>query len=82
MYHLGPGPKLMVATEISVTVTPIWNVCARFNGSELPDEYVLGGMHTHMRCGAVACFPSSWLLAIPPRVCQNVHALLIETSHR
>jgi N-acetylated-alpha-linked acidic dipeptidase len=45
VYHLGPGRKLMLATEIFVKVTPIWNVCARFNGSELPDEYVVLGNH-------------------------------------
>lgn len=45
VYHFGPGPKLMLATEIFVNVTPIWNVCARFNGSELPNEHVILGNH-------------------------------------
>jgi N-acetylated-alpha-linked acidic dipeptidase len=45
VYHFGPGPKLMLATEIFVNITPIWNVCARFNGSELPNEYVVLGNH-------------------------------------
>jgi len=44
-YHFGPGPELMLATEIFVNVTPIWNVCARFNGTDLPDEYVILGTH-------------------------------------
>jgi len=72
-YHFGPGPELMLATEIFVNVTPIWNVCARFNGTDLPDEYVILGNHRDAWVFGAAD-PSSGSAALL-EVAKGFHAL-------
>ncbi|HIG41742.1 MAG TPA: M28 family peptidase [Gammaproteobacteria bacterium] len=45
-YHLGPGPaRVRLKLEFNWNKTTIYNVIARLEGSELPDEWVIRGNH-------------------------------------
>jgi N-acetylated-alpha-linked acidic dipeptidase len=45
-YHLGPGPAIVrVHVEFDWNLEPAYNVIARMEGSEYPDEWILRGNH-------------------------------------
>ncbi|HIF05874.1 MAG TPA: M28 family peptidase, partial [Gemmatimonadetes bacterium] len=45
-YHLGPGPATVrVHLEFDWNLEPAYNVIARMEGSEYPDEWVIRGNH-------------------------------------
>lgn len=45
-YHMGPGPaKLHLKLEFSWDVVPTYNVIAKMEGSEFPDQWVIRGNH-------------------------------------
>ncbi|HEY3215892.1 MAG TPA: M28 family metallopeptidase [Candidatus Eisenbacteria bacterium] len=45
-YHVGPGPaKLHLKTQHDYAVRPIWNVIAKLQGRERPDQWVVCGNH-------------------------------------
>ena len=45
-YHLGPGPaKVHLAIASDWSLKPLYDVIARINGSESPDEWVMRGNH-------------------------------------
>jgi len=45
-YHLGPGPATVrLHVEFNWDLTPAYNVIARVEGSEYPDEWVVRGNH-------------------------------------
>jgi len=45
-YHLGPGPATVrVHLEFEWNLEPAYNVIARMEGSELPDEWIIRGNH-------------------------------------
>lgn len=45
-YHLGPGPaRVRLRLQFNWDLAPAWNVIARLEGSEFPDEWVLRGNH-------------------------------------
>jgi N-acetylated-alpha-linked acidic dipeptidase len=45
-YHLGPGPaKIHLSIKSEWSLKPIYDVIARIQGSELPDEWVIRGNH-------------------------------------
>ena len=45
-YHMGPGPaKLHLKLEFNWDVVPTYNVIAKMEGSEFPDQWVLRGNH-------------------------------------
>lgn len=45
-YHVGPGPaKVHLKLRFSWDIVPAYNVIARLEGSEFPDEWVMRGNH-------------------------------------
>jgi N-acetylated-alpha-linked acidic dipeptidase len=45
-YHFGPGPaRVRLAVASDWRLAPIWDVIARWPGSELPDQWILRGNH-------------------------------------
>ena len=45
-YHMGPGPaKLHMKLEFNWDIVPTYNVIAKMEGSEFPDQWVLRGNH-------------------------------------
>ena len=45
-YHMGPGPaKVRLHVEFNWDLTPAYDVIARIEGSEYPDEWVVRGNH-------------------------------------
>ncbi|MFT4604463.1 MAG: N-acetylated-alpha-linked acidic dipeptidase [Rhodothermales bacterium] len=45
-YHMGPGPaRVNLKLRFSWDIVPAYNVIARMEGSELPDEWVMRGNH-------------------------------------
>src|SRR5438552_4362642 len=45
-YHLGPGPATVhLKLEFDFTTVPLYDVIARLNGNERPDEWVIRGNH-------------------------------------
>jgi N-acetylated-alpha-linked acidic dipeptidase len=45
-YHVGPGPaKIRLAVFSNWTLHPVYNVIAKIQGSERPDEWVVRGNH-------------------------------------
>ena len=45
-YHLGPGPATVrVHLEFDWKIVPLYNVIARLQGSELPDQWIIRGNH-------------------------------------
>jgi N-acetylated-alpha-linked acidic dipeptidase len=45
-YHIGPGPaRVNLKLRFSWDIVPAYNVIARMEGSELPDEWVMRGNH-------------------------------------
>lgn len=45
-YHMGPGPaRVRLHVEFNWDLTPAYNVIARIEGSEYPDEWVVRGNH-------------------------------------
>lgn len=45
-YHIGPGPaKVHLAVKFDWRTVPAYNVIARLQGSEYPDEWILRGNH-------------------------------------
>jgi N-acetylated-alpha-linked acidic dipeptidase len=45
-YHLGPGPaRVRLKAEFDWNLVPAYNVIARMEGSEYPDEWVIRGNH-------------------------------------
>ena len=45
-YHLGPGPaKVHMAIASEWTQKPIYDVIAKIQGSDYPDEWVVRGNH-------------------------------------
>ena len=45
-YHIGPGPaKVHLKVEFNWNIVPIYDVIARMNGSEHPDEWIIRGNH-------------------------------------
>jgi len=45
-YHLGPGPAIVrVHLEFDWNLEPAYNVIARMEGSEFPDEWIIRGDH-------------------------------------
>ena len=45
-YHLGPGPaRVRLKAEFDWNFVPAYNVIARMEGSEFPDEWVIRGNH-------------------------------------
>jgi N-acetylated-alpha-linked acidic dipeptidase len=58
-YHVGPGPaKVHLKLAFDWEVRPIYNVVARIDGSELPDEWIIHGNH-HDAWGNGASDPGS-----------------------
>lgn len=45
-YHMGPGPaKLHLKLEFNWDVVPTYNIIAKMEGSEFPDQWVIRGNH-------------------------------------
>ncbi len=45
-YHIGPGPaKVHLALEFDWNLAPAYNVIAKLQGSEFPDEWIVRGNH-------------------------------------
>ena len=45
-YHMGPGPaKLHLKLEFNWDVVPTYNIIAKMEGSEFPDQWVMRGNH-------------------------------------
>ncbi|MEX2234082.1 MAG: M28 family metallopeptidase [Cyclobacteriaceae bacterium] len=45
-YHIGPGPvRVHLKVEFDWDIVPCYNVIARLNGSDLPDQWVIRGNH-------------------------------------
>ncbi len=44
IYKFGPGRRVMLTALMKSPSTTIWNVCARLNGTEEPDRYVILGI--------------------------------------
>jgi N-acetylated-alpha-linked acidic dipeptidase len=45
-YHVGPGPaKVHLKVKMNWDIKPIYDVVARVNGSQYPDEWVMRGNH-------------------------------------
>jgi N-acetylated-alpha-linked acidic dipeptidase len=45
-YHLGPGPaRVRMKAEFNWDMVTAYNVIARLEGSEFPDEWVIRGNH-------------------------------------
>ena len=62
-YHLGPGPATVrVHVEFDWNLEPAYNVIARMEGSEYPDEWVIRGNH-HDGWAMGAADPISGLVA-------------------
>ena len=62
-YHLGPGPATVrVHLEFDWNLEPAYNVIARMEGSEYPDEWVIRGNH-HDGWAMGAADPISGLVA-------------------
>lgn len=63
-YHLGPGPaRVRMKLEFSWDRVPAYNVIARWEGSEFPDEWVVRGNH-HDGWNHGAADPISGLVAL------------------
>ncbi|MDX1481228.1 MAG: transferrin receptor-like dimerization domain-containing protein [Woeseiaceae bacterium] len=73
-YHLGPGPaRVRMKLEFDWRRVPAYNVIARLEGSEFPDEWVLRGNH-HDGWNHGAADPISGLVALLAEA-QSVAAL-------
>lgn len=58
-YHVGPGPaRVRVNLKFDWRVRPVYNVIARIEGSEYPDEWIIYGNH-HDAWGNGAADPTS-----------------------
>jgi len=45
-YHIGPGPaKVDLEVEFNWDIVPVYNVIARLQGSDYPDQWVMRGNH-------------------------------------
>ena len=45
-YHMGPGPaKLHLKLEFNWDVVPTYDIIAKMEGSEFPDQWVMRGNH-------------------------------------
>ena len=45
-YHVGPGPaKVHLKLAFDWSVRPLYNVIARIDGSEFPDQWIIRGNH-------------------------------------
>ncbi len=63
-YHLGPGPaRVRVRAEFNWDRVTAYNVIARLDGAEYPDEWVIRGNH-HDAWNAGAADPSSGMAAL------------------
>lgn len=63
-YHLGPGPaRVRMKLEFDWQRVPAYNVIARLEGSEFPDEWVIRGNH-HDAWNHGAADPVSGLVAL------------------
>lgn len=63
-YHLGPGPaKVRLALDFDWQLAPLYDVIARWPGSELPDEWVIRGNH-HDAWVNGAADPTSGMVAV------------------
>jgi N-acetylated-alpha-linked acidic dipeptidase len=63
-YHLGPGPaKVNLALEFDWRMVTAYNVIARINGSEFPDQWIIRGNH-HDGWNHGAADPVSGLVAL------------------
>ena len=63
-YHLGPGPATVrVHLEFDWNLEPAYNVIARMEGSEYPDEWIIRGNH-HDGWAMGAADPTSGLVAM------------------
>ena len=63
-YHIGPGPaRVRLKLEFNWTMVTAYNVIARLEGSEFPDEWVIRGNH-HDGWNHGAADPISGLVAL------------------
>jgi len=63
-YHMGPGPaRVRLKLEFNWTMVAAYNVIARLEGSEFPDEWVIRGNH-HDGWNHGAADPISGLVAL------------------
>jgi len=63
-YHLGPGPATVrLALDFDWQLAPLYDVIARWPGSELPDEWVIRGNH-HDAWVNGAADPTSGMVAV------------------
>lgn len=63
-YHIGPGPaKVHLKLEFNWKLAPAYDVVAKINGSEKPDEWVLRGNH-HDGWNFGAADPLSGMIAV------------------
>ena len=63
-YHMGPGPaRVRLKLEFNWTMVTAYNVVARLEGSEFPDEWVIRGNH-HDGWNHGAADPISGLVAL------------------
>ncbi len=63
-YHMGPGPaKVHLKLEFNWDIVPLYNVVAKMEGSELPDEWVMRGNH-HDAWVHGASDPTSGMVAL------------------
>jgi N-acetylated-alpha-linked acidic dipeptidase len=63
-YHMGPGPaRVRLKLEFNWTMVTAYNVIARLEGSEFPDEWVIRGNH-HDGWNHGAADPISGLVAL------------------
>ncbi|MDX1980244.1 MAG: M28 family peptidase [Bryobacteraceae bacterium] len=63
-YHIGPGPaKVHLKLAFDWKLAPAYNVVARINGSERPDQWVLRGNH-HDGWNFGAADPLSGMIAV------------------
>ncbi|MDT8427946.1 MAG: transferrin receptor-like dimerization domain-containing protein [Pseudomonadales bacterium] len=63
-YHLGPGPaRVRMKLEFNWDMVPAYNVIARLEGSEYPDQWVIRGNH-HDGWNHGAADPLSGLVAL------------------
>lgn len=54
-YHIGPGPaRVRMRTAYDWQVRPIFNVVARIEGSEFPDEWIVHGNHHDAWCAGAS----------------------------
>ena len=63
-YHVGPGPaKVRLKLTFDWRVRPLYNVLARIDGAEFPDEWIIHGNH-HDAWGNGASDPTSGNVAL------------------